>query len=780
MLQAEHSEILFNPGSAACGCTLKWVLLERGVFPIEAAQSFTHDHPAFNRIFCFVKGGAQVRFRAGSVLDLKVGNVYLLPVDAGFQVDYEGGSELVFFHLSLLDPVGVDLFEPIRECVALEDEGNLFREIVLMPNPEADPMRWQTALFQATCRLAAPYMEELRRRFGVADRYNELMQFIQQECRADLTVGELANRMRMSRAALSKGFQRATGVPLKTHLSRVLLRRARTLLAQTDDNVKTIASELGFADAAYFRRVFRQETGYTPIDYRRQAHTIGTGDSSGTRKPQRAPDGDSATASATSRPSHAAMTGGKAPRPATGFAPFATPSGQLSGDTFPIFRDGTCHLFHMMPPVIAHHVSHDLVEWEPRPVAVHPGAPGEPDCNSLATGCVVEHQGRFYLFYTGNQNVCLATSPDLDHWTRHPGNPVLQADNHVYDAANFRDPFVFYNEPEKTWWMLFGTRVSEAPGQRAGCVGLAKSNDLLTWQLFPPLWAPGIGPHCDCPQLLRDAGRWWLLYLQRNTRYRTAADAAGPFARPRARNLGTPLASAASRPAFDGKRWVSFPFIARCKGASDRGEREYGGPLAVPRHLDFHSDGTLTERPVDEVIDIVRRLPDPGDPLVNARPLAGTWRMEPRSAQATHGSGGTLLLAALPSDFYLEFDLTLRKRDCDFHLLLRASADLVHGYQFAIHYRTGQLSLRPLSLYDDETALVSRSFHAPADKPLNVKVFLAGSILEIFVGGQAALTSRVYNHREGQTALEFRDGTGMLANLAWRPLAGEERNAPCQ
>lgn len=774
MLQAEHTEILYNPGSAAGGCTLKWLLLERGVFPIEAPLLLTHDHPAFNRVFCFVKGGAQVRFRAGAVRRLVAGQIYLLPVDADFQVAYEGGSELAFFHVSLLDPVGVDVFEPLRECVALEDAESLFRDIVSMPHPAADALRWQTALFQATCRLAAPYMERLRRRFGETDRYNELMQYIQQECRADLTVGGLAGRMRMSRAALSKGFQRTTGMPLKTHLTRVLFRRARTLLAQTDDNVKTIASELGFADPAYFRRVFRQETGYTPLDYRRQAHTVSAGDSNGAQQHRWVPDDVVSTpVAAVAPPAHAVVTNDTALRPPAGFAPFAIPSNRFSGDTFPIFRKGVCHLFHMMPPVIAHHVSRDLARWEARPIVVRPGAPGEPDCHGVATGCVVEHQGRFLLFYTGNQNVCLATSPDLDHWTRHPGNPVLLADDHVYDPANFRDPFVFFHKPEKTWWMLFGSRVRDAPGQRAGCVGLAKSNDLLTWQLCPPLWAPGIGPHCDCPQLLRDAGRWWLLYLQRNTRHRTAADATGPFARPPARNLGTPLASAASRPAFDGKRWVSFPFVARYKGGADRGEWEYGGPLAVPRQLEFHRDGTIAERPADEVVETVRRLPDPGDPLAGARTLAGAWSVKPRRALSTHDGGGTLLLSALPTDFYLEFALTIRKRDCDFHLLLRATADLVGGYQLAFHPRTRQLSLRPLSLYDTETALASRSFNIPSGQPLNVTVFLSGSILEVFVGGQAALTSRVYDRREGLTAFEFRDGRGLLENLAWRPLAGE-------
>lgn len=57
--------------------------------------------------------------------------------------------------------------------------------------------------------------------------------------------------------------------------------------------------------------------------------------------------------------------------------PFQCPSDQFSGDTFPIFRDGVCHLFHMMPPVIAHHVSRDLLHWEARPEVVALPDPGD-------------------------------------------------------------------------------------------------------------------------------------------------------------------------------------------------------------------------------------------------------------------------------------------------------------------------------------------------------------------------------------------------------------------
>ncbi len=451
--------------------------------------------------------------------------------------------------------------------------------------------------------------------------------------------------------------------------------------------------------------------------------------------------------------------------------PFALPSGRFSGDTFPFFRDGLCHLFHMMPPLLGHHVSRDLLHWQARPVAVTPGRPGEADSANLATGSVIEHQGRFHLFYTGNQNVCLATSDDLDHWVKHPANPLLAGDDRLYAAADFRDPFVFWNDAENCFWMLFGTRLAGALAARGGCVGLAKSANLEQWTAMPPLWAPGIGPHCDCPQILAAADRVWLLYLQRNTRYRVAPSLAGPFDRPSRRNLGTQHASAASRPACDGQRWISLPFFVRLAGQCDAGAWEYGGPLCIPRHLTFHAAGEITEQPAAEILAAVLAQADPGDPLPAAQPLAGDWELAPRTATCRSTTGGTLLLTAPTADCYLEADVTLERQDSDFHLLLRCEPTLLNGYQLALHARTGQASLRSISRWDCDRVLASHAVPFAPGLPHRLRLFLAGSCLELFIDDRHSLSCRVYDRRDGQLCLEFRDGPGTVANLAWRPLA---------
>jgi AraC-like DNA-binding protein len=85
---------------------------------------------------------------------------------------------------------------------------------------------------------------------------------------ADLALGELAEVLGISPAQLSRRFKAAHGVTPVHYLRRVRLRRARELLAETDETLQTIAERCGYRSAFYLSRVFSNHTGQSPSQYR--------------------------------------------------------------------------------------------------------------------------------------------------------------------------------------------------------------------------------------------------------------------------------------------------------------------------------------------------------------------------------------------------------------------------------------------------------------------------------------------------------------------------------
>lgn len=83
----------------------------------------------------------------------------------------------------------------------------------------------------------------------------------------ELSIREIACRCSVSESSLRQLFQEKMQLsPTRCRL-QMKVRRAQYLLESTDMTVNEISDALGFFDAAYFCRVFREHTGMTPKNY---------------------------------------------------------------------------------------------------------------------------------------------------------------------------------------------------------------------------------------------------------------------------------------------------------------------------------------------------------------------------------------------------------------------------------------------------------------------------------------------------------------------------------
>ena len=48
------------------------------------------------------------------------------------------------------------------------------------------------------------------------------------------------------------------------------MKKARTLLRETDQTVETVAAEVGYENVEHFNRLFKKNYGLTPVQYRKQ------------------------------------------------------------------------------------------------------------------------------------------------------------------------------------------------------------------------------------------------------------------------------------------------------------------------------------------------------------------------------------------------------------------------------------------------------------------------------------------------------------------------------
>lgn len=78
---------------------------------------------------------------------------------------------------------------------------------------------------------------------------------------------ELAERLEVSKAHLIRSFVKKTGISPGKYLTRVRIEYAKLLLRDESASVTYVAEASGFANANYFAKVFRKETGMSPSEY---------------------------------------------------------------------------------------------------------------------------------------------------------------------------------------------------------------------------------------------------------------------------------------------------------------------------------------------------------------------------------------------------------------------------------------------------------------------------------------------------------------------------------
>jgi AraC family L-rhamnose operon transcriptional activator RhaR len=87
------------------------------------------------------------------------------------------------------------------------------------------------------------------------------------------TLSQLATATTIERTHLVRLFQRELGAPPIAYLNRLREQAAARLLVQTDDPVAQIGARVGWEDAGYFARRFKNAYGLSPSAYRNRART---------------------------------------------------------------------------------------------------------------------------------------------------------------------------------------------------------------------------------------------------------------------------------------------------------------------------------------------------------------------------------------------------------------------------------------------------------------------------------------------------------------------------
>lgn len=85
-----------------------------------------------------------------------------------------------------------------------------------------------------------------------------------------ISIDDICRQVNVSKYHLCRKFKETTGLTIMEYLLKTRLEAAKQLLLTSRCTISEISEQTGFSSVSYFSRVFREQNGLSPLQYRKQ------------------------------------------------------------------------------------------------------------------------------------------------------------------------------------------------------------------------------------------------------------------------------------------------------------------------------------------------------------------------------------------------------------------------------------------------------------------------------------------------------------------------------
>lgn len=471
---------------------------------------------------------------------------------------------------------------------------------------------------------------------------------------------------------------------------------------------------------------------------------------------------------------------------------FYQPKNAWVGDFIPYYENGTYYAFYLHDPrCVAQRYAEettwylvstkDFVTYTEHGEAIARGDKDSPNLNAYTGSVIRGKDGKVYAFYTAFnedykqdgksvQSVMVAKGDCPEKLETDPSFRMV-ADPARYEAFDWRDPYVFWNEEDQCYWMLLAARLLNSGERRGGCIALCKSTDLKNWKICDPFYAPGMYITMECPEVFK-MGDWWYLVFSTfsdrfMTHYRRAKSPSGPWEIPQDDTFDTRANYAIKTAGTEDKRYA-FGWISSKRGGCDAGPWEWGGTAHFHEVVQNPQTGDLYVKPTEGIRSLfTRELPVQ---------TAVTYGCEELTAELPCCLSTYTMAAAQVSLPQEPFCLKMQVKDVqatEIGVSLHTDAGLETGYFLRIkdgmlamdRWPRAQKGFYQWQIDGDRAWEVETVRRLDPSDSYNIEIYREDSILCVYVNDKIALSTRAYDHTGKMAGLYVVGGSAVLESI---------------
>lgn len=440
-------------------------------------------------------------------------------------------------------------------------------------------------------------------------------------------------------------------------------------------------------------------------------------------------------------------------------------------DVIPFYRDGNFYLYYLKdyrdPEGYGEGVpwyllkTKDFVSYEECGEILPRGSKDDHDL-FVFTGSVIEHDGKFYIFYTGHnphliekglpqQVVLLAVGNDLEHFEKTDFKLMVTDDR--YEINDFRDPFVY--KDKDVFRMLLTCRRKDGPFLRRGLILSYVSTDLYHWEMEKEFYAPDNYYAHECPDLFKMGDWWYLVFSEFSdntaTKYRMCKNLGDEWITPKIDTFDARCFYAA-KTVSDGNKRYAIGWISTKEDETDEKNWQWGGTIAV-HEIEQNPDGTLAVKNPESVSQQYgKELP------LQVCVKNGKVQEENGVYHLSKGGYSYVLFNELPMNCRITCQIKTNKDVGDFGFSLRMDKEYNLGYYIKFNTVFNRLCFTKNFRPGDIPYIINseRYLQIADGKYHSLEIMIEDTIAIVYIDG-VAMSHRLYEYRNGKFGIYVND-----------------------
>lgn len=277
----------------------QFLLLNAGIAEHYSDWNWNNISSPFARLYMVREGTATVHL-PGSACGIRSGQIYMIPPFTIHSYECDGYFSLYYFHIyenlssgkrileEYLFPFGIEAGESEKALIRRLHDINPGRELLKYDPFSYDNNSYLLRLLQKNFNmpyevsletngilsiLISRFVSKASKKRNISDdRISMAIDYIRKNIDTDISLENLATHCCISKDHLIRLFKKETLATPLQYINLKKTEKAQLLLISTDASIKYIAQSLSFSNQSNFNRIFKQITGRTPVEYRKNTN----------------------------------------------------------------------------------------------------------------------------------------------------------------------------------------------------------------------------------------------------------------------------------------------------------------------------------------------------------------------------------------------------------------------------------------------------------------------------------------------------------------------------